>query len=579
MTDRRRLPGRCWPPPAPLGALPRRCAPRPRGARVLTATDVHVKDYPTVAGGALDRRAARARNRRPPAPAPCTTPASSAANPKRSTWRASARSTSPACIRGALNNAFPLTQRAVPALRVRFGARTCAARSTATSARACCAASRRATWSAWRSTTAARAASTTSRRPIARPADLHGLKFRVPPSDIFMPHAARCSAPTRRRWPYGEVFSGAADAPDRRRREQLRSFHSSRQFEAARYWSQSEHSYAPDVLLMSRQHASMRWQPRDRELLRRRSARASVPVMRQLWDESEAPRARTRGRRRACTSTTSTSPRSARAAHRCSREYRRDPDIDALVPARSANWPEDPMPTIPQSTPAARERPLPTRRRRGWPALAIAHRRAALLGLVVVQGWQVFARYVLNDSPSWTEPVALLLLSTAMSLGAAAGVQRGRHFGFFAAGRCAAAACARRADRMRCSAGDRRDRRGAGAAGARVLLRRRLRHPDGRRAAAAKRRSTLPLCAGRRADGAVRAASAWSPRRPRRPRAAERMTWQSRFCSACSRCCWCSACRSRSRWPRAALATLIYLGLPPIVVVQQTAAGAGSRHR
>jgi TRAP-type C4-dicarboxylate transport system permease small subunit len=55
----------------------------------------------------------------------------------------------------------------------------------------------------------------------------------------------------------------------------------------------------------------------------------------------------------------------------------------------------------------------------------------ALLGLVVVQGWQVFARYVINDSPSWTEPVTLLLLSTTMSMGAAAGVYTNRHFGFY----------------------------------------------------------------------------------------------------------------------------------------------------
>lgn len=63
--------------------------------------------------------------------------------------------------------------------------------------------------------------------------------------------------------------------------------------------------------------------------------------------------------------------------------------------------------------------------------LVIVLAAAALLGLVVVQGWQVFTRYVLNDSPSWTEPVTLLLLSTAMSLGAAAGVHGNRHFGFF----------------------------------------------------------------------------------------------------------------------------------------------------
>lgn len=62
---------------------------------------------------------------------------------------------------------------------------------------------------------------------------------------------------------------------------------------------------------------------------------------------------------------------------------------------------------------------------------AIAIAAAALLALVAVQGWQVFARYVLNDSPSWTEPVTLLLLSTAMSLGAACGVHEARHFGFF----------------------------------------------------------------------------------------------------------------------------------------------------
>mgnify|MGYP002718235397 CR=1 FL=1 len=61
----------------------------------------------------------------------------------------------------------------------------------------------------------------------------------------------------------------------------------------------------------------------------------------------------------------------------------------------------------------------------------IAIAATALFGLVVVQGWQVFARYVINDSPSWTEPVTLLLLSIAMSLGAAAGVHTRRHFGFF----------------------------------------------------------------------------------------------------------------------------------------------------
>jgi TRAP-type C4-dicarboxylate transport system permease small subunit len=55
----------------------------------------------------------------------------------------------------------------------------------------------------------------------------------------------------------------------------------------------------------------------------------------------------------------------------------------------------------------------------------------ALVGIVGVQSWQVFARYVLNDSPSWTEPVAILLMNTVMMFGAAFGVHREAHFGFF----------------------------------------------------------------------------------------------------------------------------------------------------
>lgn len=64
-------------------------------------------------------------------------------------------------------------------------------------------------------------------------------------------------------------------------------------------------------------------------------------------------------------------------------------------------------------------------------ALAIAG--IALCGVAAVEGWQVVARYVFNNSPSWTEPVALLLMSTTMMLGAAAGVRAEAHFGFFIA--------------------------------------------------------------------------------------------------------------------------------------------------
>jgi TRAP-type C4-dicarboxylate transport system permease small subunit len=54
----------------------------------------------------------------------------------------------------------------------------------------------------------------------------------------------------------------------------------------------------------------------------------------------------------------------------------------------------------------------------------------ALVIMTLVQAWQVFARYVLNDSPGWTEPVALLFMSVAVMLGSAVAVRRETHFAF-----------------------------------------------------------------------------------------------------------------------------------------------------
>lgn len=58
---------------------------------------------------------------------------------------------------------------------------------------------------------------------------------------------------------------------------------------------------------------------------------------------------------------------------------------------------------------------------------------AAGAGLVAMTGfvaWQVFCRYVLNDSPSWTEPGSVLLMSWFIFLGAAVGVRENYHLGF-----------------------------------------------------------------------------------------------------------------------------------------------------
>jgi TRAP-type C4-dicarboxylate transport system permease small subunit len=54
----------------------------------------------------------------------------------------------------------------------------------------------------------------------------------------------------------------------------------------------------------------------------------------------------------------------------------------------------------------------------------------SLIAVVAVQAWQVFARYVLNDSPSWTEPLALVFIAITAMFGAAVGARRETHFGF-----------------------------------------------------------------------------------------------------------------------------------------------------
>jgi TRAP-type C4-dicarboxylate transport system permease small subunit len=61
-------------------------------------------------------------------------------------------------------------------------------------------------------------------------------------------------------------------------------------------------------------------------------------------------------------------------------------------------------------------------------ALALAGFGLALMTLFVA--WQVFGRYVLNQSPSWTEPASVMLMSWLVFLGAAVGVRDNTHLGF-----------------------------------------------------------------------------------------------------------------------------------------------------
>jgi tripartite ATP-independent transporter DctP family solute receptor len=123
------------------------------------------------------------------------------------------------------------------------------------------------------------------RRPINEPRDLHGLKVRVPPSDIFLATIAALGGnPTP--LPFGEVYSAMQTHLIEGAENNWRTFHTSRHFEVAHYWSQSDHSYSPEALLMSRRTYDA-LSSRDREIVVE-AARESVPYMRMLWDKMEA---------------------------------------------------------------------------------------------------------------------------------------------------------------------------------------------------------------------------------------------------------------------------------------------------
>lgn len=57
----------------------------------------------------------------------------------------------------------------------------------------------------------------------------------------------------------------------------------------------------------------------------------------------------------------------------------------------------------------------------------IAFGTIGLLAMTVIVGWQVFGRFVLNSSPSWTEQASLILMIWYVMFASAAGVYEGFH--------------------------------------------------------------------------------------------------------------------------------------------------------
>lgn len=123
------------------------------------------------------------------------------------------------------------------------------------------------------------------RHPVTEPGELRGLKIRAPQSDIYL-DSIRAMGANPTPLSFGAVFSSLQTHLIDGAENNWPAYQSSRQYEVARYWSQTEHSFSPDALLMSKS-AFDALTPADRELVRD-VARRSVQVMRADWDRREA---------------------------------------------------------------------------------------------------------------------------------------------------------------------------------------------------------------------------------------------------------------------------------------------------
>lgn len=121
-----------------------------------------------------------------------------------------------------------------------------------------------------------------TRRPIRTPDDMRGLKIRVPSSDLYVSMIRALGAdatPMSIAEVYQALVQGVIDGAE----NNWPSYESGRHFEAAKYYSLTQHVIAPEVLVMSKS----RWDKlgeADRALVRQ-TAKESVPYMRTLWDQ------------------------------------------------------------------------------------------------------------------------------------------------------------------------------------------------------------------------------------------------------------------------------------------------------
>ncbi len=124
-----------------------------------------------------------------------------------------------------------------------------------------------------------------AKKPIRTVADVKGMKVRVQQSDLWVALVGAMGG-NATPMPFGEVYTGLKTGLIDAAENNIPSYDSVKHYESAKYYSKTEHSMAPEMLLMSK----IVWDklPKADQDLVRAAAKESVAFQRRKWDEQEA---------------------------------------------------------------------------------------------------------------------------------------------------------------------------------------------------------------------------------------------------------------------------------------------------
>jgi tripartite ATP-independent transporter DctP family solute receptor len=124
-----------------------------------------------------------------------------------------------------------------------------------------------------------------AKKPIKTVADAKGLKIRVQQSDLWVSLVSAMGA-NATPMPYGEVYTGLKTGLIDAAENNIPSFDTAKHVEAVKVYSKTEHSMAPEVLVMSK----LVWDklPKAEQDMVRKAAKDSVAFQRKAWDDQEA---------------------------------------------------------------------------------------------------------------------------------------------------------------------------------------------------------------------------------------------------------------------------------------------------